>query len=224
MSDVLVSPSILSADFAKLAEAAQQMEQAGADWLHVDVMDGHFVPNITIGPVVVKSLKKYTSLPLDVHLMIMDPLKYAEPFAKAGASGLTFHFEAVRYPEMIIQEYKKLNLKPGMSIKPRTPGQLALPYLKDLSVILIMTVEPGFGGQSFMADMIPKIKEISEYIEKNNLECKVEVDGGINSETAIQSIEAGAEVLVAGNAIFNSPDPIQKVKELKSLSQYRVQT
>ena len=213
----LIAPSILSADFAKLADAAQAMESAGADLLHVDVMDGHFVPNLTIGPVVVKSLRKHTSLPLDVHLMITDPLQYGEAFAKAGAWGLTFHYEAVWYPEVVIQEFRKLGVRPGMSIKPGTPAKLALPHLKDLNLILIMTVEPGFGGQSFMDDMLPKIREIAGYIRENKLDCRIEVDGGINAETGRATVDAGAEILVAGNAIFNAPDPAQAVGALRSL-------
>jgi ribulose-phosphate 3-epimerase len=214
---VLIAPSILSADFAKLADAAQLMEQAGADWLHVDVMDGHFVPNLTIGPVVVKSLKKHTKLPMDVHLMITDPLMYGEAFAKAGAWSLTFHQEAAVYPEVVISEFKKLGVKVGMSIKPKTPAALAIPHLKDLDVLLIMTVEPGFGGQSFMADMLPKIKEIAAYIRTHNLSCRIEVDGGIDAVTGRQAVAAGANVLVAGNSVFSSSDPIQMVKTLKSL-------
>jgi len=218
MSNILVVPSILSADFAKLAEAAQAMEQAGADWLHVDVMDGHFVPNITVGPIVVKWLKKYSKLPLDVHLMISDPLTYAEPFAKSGADGLTFHLEAVRHPEVVINEIKRLGLKPGISIKPNTKASLVLPYLKDLHLVLVMTVEPGFGGQSFMEDMVPKIKEISDHIKANNLSCLVEVDGGITPETGRKTVEAGANMLVAGNAIFKDPNPAQVVQALKSIT------
>lgn len=217
MSSILISPSILSADFAKLADEAKLMEKAGADWLHVDVMDGHFVPNLTIGPVVVKSLKKHTSLPLDVHLMITDPLTYAEPFAKAGSWGMTFHQEAVKDPSAVIKEFQRLGVKPGMSIKPKTPASAALPYLKDLNVILIMTVEPGFGGQSFMADMVPKIREISAYIRQNNLNCKIEVDGGIDERTGAVCVEAGANVLVAGNAIFNTPDPVKAAQALKAI-------
>lgn len=215
MSQVLLSPSLLSADFAKLAEAAQLMEKAGADWLHIDVMDGHFVPNITIGPIVVRSLKQHTKLPMDVHLMITDPIKYAEPFAKAGAWGMTFHVEAVKDPSAVIREFVRLGVKPGISLKPKTPASTVLPFLKDLNVVLVMTVEPGFGGQSFMADMIPKIKEISTYIKTNKLSCKVEVDGGIDSSTGKLCVEAGADVLVAGNSIFNSPDPIKAVQVLK---------
>ncbi|MFN0116797.1 MAG: ribulose-phosphate 3-epimerase [Elusimicrobiota bacterium] len=217
-SQVLISPSILSADFADLASAAKLMEKAGADWLHIDVMDGHFVPNLTVGPVVVKSLKKHTSLPMDVHLMITDPLKYAEPFAKAGAWGLTFHIEAVTDPIKVIQEYKKLGVKPGMSIKPGTPVSAIKPFLKDLNLVLVMTVEPGFGGQSFMRDMLPKVREISHYIRENRLDCKIEVDGGIDVLTGQETVAAGADVLVAGNAIFNTPDPLQAVKALKAIS------
>jgi len=212
----LIAPSILSADFAKLADAAHLMEKAGADWLHVDVMDGHFVPNLTIGPVVVKSLKKHTKLPMDVHLMISDPLGYGEAFAKAGAWGLTFHIEATNDPAAVIAEYKRLGVKPGMSIKPKTPASAALPYLKDLNVILIMTVEPGFGGQSFMADMMPKVKEISDYVRANKLDCRIEVDGGIDPATASLAVKAGANVLVAGNAIFGAPDPVAAVQKLRA--------
>lgn len=215
---IILSPSILSADFATLADAAKQMEKAGADWLHIDVMDGHFVPNLTIGPVVVKSLKKHTSLPMDVHLMITDPFTYTEPFVKAGAWGVTFHVEAVKEPARVIEEIKRCGAKPGMSLKPKTPASAVLPYLKDLNVVLIMTVEPGFGGQSFMADMIPKIQNIADYIKKNNLDCKIEIDGGIDLKTAPLVIQAGAHAIVAGNAIFNTPDPILAAQQLKSLS------
>jgi ribulose-phosphate 3-epimerase len=215
---VLVAPSILSADFGRLAEQVKMVEDAGADWLHVDVMDGHFVPNITIGPPVVNSLKKYTKLPLDVHLMITDPLKYADAFIKAGAWNLTFHQEAVEYPEVVIAEFKHMGVKPGMSIKPRTPARLAIPYLKDLNVILVMTVEPGFGGQAFMPEVLPKIKEISDYIKKHNLSCKVEVDGGVDPETGLKVVQAGANVLVAGNAVFTAQNPHGMVQTLKNIS------
>lgn len=213
-----IAPSILSADFAKLGAEVAAITEAGADMVHVDVMDGHFVPNITIGPVVVKSLKKHTKLPLDVHLMISDPIKYAEPFAKAGAWGLTFHVEAIKDPAAVIAEFKRLGVKPGASIKPKTPASAVIPYLKDLHLVLVMTVEPGFGGQSFMPDMIPKIKEISDYIRQNKLDCKIEVDGGIDATTGAQTVAAGADVLVAGNAIFNTPDPIQALRSLKAIS------
>jgi ribulose-phosphate 3-epimerase len=215
---VLVAPSILSADFACLADEAHLMEKAGADWLHVDVMDGHFVPNITIGPVVVKSLKKHTLLPLDVHLMITDPLKYAEPFAKAGAWGLTFHLESTPNPADVIATIAKLGVKPAASIKPKTPALEIFPYLKDLHHVLIMTVEPGFGGQAFMADMLPKIREISGYIKTHNLACQIEVDGGIDAITGADCVKAGADVLVAGNFVFTAKDPMTAVQSLKRLA------
>lgn len=219
MSNVLISPSILSADFAALGNAAQLMEKAGADWLHIDVMDGHFVPNITIGPVVVKSLKKQTRLPLDVHVMISDPMKYAEPFAKAGAWGITFHVEAVQDPAAVINELKRLGIRPGISLKPKTPASAVLPYLKDVHVVLVMTVEPGFGGQAFMPEVIPKIKEIATVIQEHRLPCLVEVDGGIDSVSAPRVVAAGAHVLVAGNAIFNTPDPLLAFQRLRQITQ-----
>lgn len=215
---VLVAPSILSADFAILADEAKLMEKAGADWLHVDVMDGHFVPNLTIGPVVVKSLKKHTSLPLDVHLMITDPMAYAEPFAKAGAWGLTFHIEATPDPADVILRFKELGVKPAASLKPKTPASAILPFLKDLHHVLIMTVEPGFGGQSFMADMLPKITEISNYIKTNHLGCLIEVDGGIDAETGRRCAQAGANVLVAGNYVFSALNPTDAVRSLKKIA------
>ncbi len=214
---VLIAPSILSADFARLADAAQMLEKGGADWLHVDVMDGHFVPNLTIGPVVVKSLKKHTQLPMDVHLMITDPIQYAEPFAKAGAWGLTFHVEAVQDSAAVIREFQRLGVRPGASIKPKTPASAVIPFLKDLNVVLVMSVEPGFGGQSFMPEVLPKVRELKDYIRKHNLSCKVEVDGGIDMKTAGPTIEAGADVLVAGNAIFGAPDPLSALRDLKAL-------
>ena len=217
MKKVLVAPSILSADFGRLADEAKLMEQAGADWLHVDVMDGHFVPNITIGPVVVKSLRKHTVLPLDVHLMISDPMKYIEPFAKAGAWGLTFHIESTPSPQGVIAAIQKLGAKPAVSLKPKTPASAVLPYLKDLHHVLVMTVEPGFGGQSFMPDMLPKIEEIATYIKRNDLKCLIEVDGGIDVSTGTACVKAGADVLVAGNFVFSATDPVQSVRSLKTI-------
>jgi ribulose-phosphate 3-epimerase len=214
----LISPSILSADFARLSDEAKLMEKAGADWLHVDVMDGHFVPNLTIGPVVVKSLKKHTMLPLDVHLMITDPLKYAEPFAKAGAWGMTFHLEAVADPAEVIREIKRLGVRPGISIKPKTPAKEVFPFLKDLHLVLVMTVEPGFGGQSFMADMLPKVRDIAAQIKAQKSDCLIEVDGGIDAKTGKECVDAGANVLVAGNSIFNASDPLEATRALKKIA------
>jgi ribulose-phosphate 3-epimerase len=218
MPSPLIAPSILSANFARLADDVAVVEKGGADWLHVDVMDGHFVPNLTIGPVVVQSLKKCTKLPLDVHLMITDPLTYAAPFAKAGAWGLTFHVESVRNNGVIIDQFEKLGVKPAASIKPKTPVSAVLPILKRLHHILVMTVEPGFGGQSFMADMLPKVRELRAAIDKNKWTCLIEVDGGINVETGKQCLEAGADVLVAGNSIYGAPNPAKALEDLKKLS------
>lgn len=206
MSKVIISPSILSADFANLERDIKRVEDAGADWLHVDVMDGHFVPNITIGVPVVKSIKKIANIPLDVHLMIENPEKYVEPFAKAGADILTFHYEAVEDVNAIIGLIKSFGIKAGMSIKPKTNPNEVLQYLPNLDLLLVMTVEPGFGGQSFMPDCAEKLQIIKQNSSENLI---IQVDGGINAETAKICTEKGANSLVAGNYIYNS-DNIQK--------------
>ena len=206
MSKVIISPSILSADFANLERDIKRVEEAGADWLHVDVMDGHFVPNITIGVPVVKSIKKVANIPLDVHLMIENPEKYIEPFAKAGADILTFHYEAVQDVNGIIDLIKSFGVKAGMSIKPKTNAEDVIQYLNDLDLLLIMTVEPGFGGQSFMSDCADKLPVIKENAHEKLI---IQVDGGINAETARICTSKGANSLVAGNYIYNSPN-IQK--------------
>jgi len=209
MSKIIVSPSILSADFANLERDIKRVEEAGADWLHVDVMDGHFVPNITIGVPVVKSIKKIANIPLDVHLMIENPEKYVEPFAKAGADILTFHYEAVKDIKSIIDLIKSFGMKAGMSIKPKTNPQEILQYLSDLDLLLVMTVEPGFGGQSFMSDCAEKLPIIKENAHEKLI---IQVDGGINAETARICTLKGANSLVAGNYIYNSEN-IQKAIE-----------
>ena len=209
MSKVIISPSILSADFANLERDIKRVEKAGADWLHVDVMDGHFVPNITIGVPVVKSIKKVASIPLDVHLMIENPEKYIEPFAKAGADILTFHYEAVQDVKGIIDLIKSFGVKAGMSIKPKTNAKEVIKYLNDLDLLLVMTVEPGFGGQSFMSDCADKLPIIKQNAKDNLI---IQVDGGINAETAKICTSKGANSLVAGNYVYNSQD-IQKAIE-----------
>ena len=209
MSKVIISPSILSADFANLEQDIKRVEEAGADWLHVDVMDGHFVPNITIGVPVVKSIKKVANIPLDVHLMIENPEKYIEPFAKAGADILTFHYEAVQDVNGIIDLIKSFGVKAGMSIKPKTNAEDVIQYLNDLDLLLIMTVEPGFGGQSFMSDCADKLPVIKENAHEKLI---IQVDGGINAETARICTLKGANSLVAGNYIYNSEN-IQKAIE-----------
>lgn len=215
----LIAPSILSADFARLAEEVRRVEKAGADWLHVDVMDGHFVPNLTIGPVVVHWLKKCTRLPLDTHLMIEHPEKYIPAFARAGAWNITVHREACRRPRETIRLIRRQGCRAGMSIRPRTPVESLAPYLKDLDVVLVMTVEPGFGGQSFMADMLPKVRWLRENWKRRGKSPRwIEVDGGINAETAPLTVHAGANVLVAGNAIFAAPDPAAALKNIRRRS------
>ena len=214
MGNVIVSPSILSANFANLENDIKRVEDAGADWLHIDVMDGHFVPNITIGVPVVKSIKKITNLPLDVHLMIENPGNYVEPFVKAGADIITFHYEAVMENSVIelIEYIKSFNVKAGMSIKPKTSPDKVIKYLGYLDLLLIMTVEPGFGGQSFMEDCADKIDVINRNANKNLI---IQVDGGINCQTAKKCLEKGASSLVAGSYIYNSPDIKGAINSLK---------
>lgn len=196
----MVAPSILSADFANLEKEIQAVTQAGADWIHVDVMDGHFVPNITIGIPVIKSIKKVSPLPLDVHLMIDEPERYIEDFIKAGSDYLTIHIEATKDPVKSLQRIRELGAKAGITLRPGTSLDLVLPVLPLCDLVLVMTVEPGFGGQSFMADQIAKISRLRQEINSKQLSCLIEVDGGINAETAKLCHEA--DVFVAGSYVF----------------------
>lgn len=209
---IYVSPSILSADFANLERDIKRIEDGGADWVHVDVMDGHFVPNITIGAPVVASIRKVTKLPLDVHLMIENPEKYVEPFVKAGADILTFHYECGTDIKKTIDLIKSFGIKVGLSIKPKTTPDVVFPYLKDLDLLLVMTVEPGFGGQKFMQDCADKIPVIKEKAPENLI---IQVDGGINAETARICTFYGANSLVAGNYIYKSADIKSAIKSLR---------
>lgn len=210
MKKILIAPSLLSADFAKLKEDIKRVEAAGADWLHIDVMDGHFVPNITIGPVVVKAIKKNAKVPLDVHLMISDPEKYALPFIRAGSDIVTFHVEAVKDPAAVISLIKTNGRKAGISIKPNTEVSAITAYLKQIDLVLVMSVEPGFGGQDFMDIALPKIRELRRLYKGD-----ISVDGGINEQNAVLVKEAGANVLVAGSYIFGGKDYKKAIASLR---------
>ena len=210
---VRISASILSADFRKLEQEIKKVEKAGADLIHIDVMDGHFVPNITIGPLIVKACRKITKLPLDVHLMIENPDKYIVPFAKAGADLITIHVEASKDIERDIQLIKDNKVKPGLVVNPATPIEKVFPYLDKISMVLLMSVNPGFEGQKFMPEVLPKIRKLKKYIADsphlsvgNYKPLDIEVDGGINPDNVKEVISAGANVLVAGSAIFYAKD------------------
>lgn len=213
-SNFLIAPSILSANFARLGEEIAAVEKAGADWIHVDVMDGHFVPNLTIGAPVVKSLRPVTKLPLDVHLMIESPEKYIESFCKAGADYLTIHVESTNAVEKTLLRIRELGVKPGITLRPRTPVEAIFPFLKLVDLVLVMTVEPGFGGQSFMTDQVAKIDAIRAELKRQGHEALIEVDGGVNAETAQQL--RSADVLVAGNYVF-SQDYAKAIRTLKDI-------
>ena len=211
-SHFLVAPSILSADFSRLKEEIAAVESAGADWIHVDVMDGHFVPNLTIGAPVVKSLRKVTHLPLDVHLMIERPERFIQDFAEAGADYLTIHVESTTEVEASLKKIRQLKMKPGITLKPKTPVERLLPFLPLVDLILVMTVEPGFGGQSFMHDQVAKITWLRRELDQLKSPALIEVDGGINAQTA--GLVKGADVLVAGNFIFGN-DYTTAIAQLK---------
>lgn len=215
---VKVAPSILSADFVNLERDIRALKESGADYVHVDVMDGLFVPNITIGIPVVAAIRRITDMPLDVHLMIDRPLRYVDDFCKVGSDLLTVHVEADTQENTLaaLKRIRENGVRAAISVKPKTPAEAVLPFLPYCDLILVMTVEPGFGGQSFMQDMMPKLKTIRGYIDAQNPSCELEVDGGVNTETARICRENGANVLVAGSAYFKAADPAAFVRAVKA--------
>lgn len=212
---VKIAPSILSADFSKLGEEIRDVEKGGADYIHVDVMDGHFVPNITIGPLIVEAIRPVTKLPLDVHLMIENPDQYIEAFAKAGADYITVHVEACHHLHRTIHHIKSFGVKAGVVLNPATPVNAIEHIIDDVDMVLLMTVNPGFGGQKFIHSVLPKISAVKEMADAKGLELEIEIDGGVNEETAKLCIEAGANVLVAGSAVYNKEDRAQAIAAIK---------
>lgn len=211
-----IAPSMLSCDFSKMGEEIIRMDRAGADYMHLDVMDGAFVPNITFGAPVIKAVRGFTDVPFDVHLMIDNPLKYIDDFVNAGADIITFHVEAKSDIRATIEKIKSCGVKAGLVIKPNTPAEAVYPYLKDIYMVLIMTVEPGFGGQSFMEDMLPKVSEIREEAERQGVSIVIEADGGINEKTIGKCSEAGIDICVSGTGVFKAENAKEAIERLRA--------
>ena len=211
-----IAPSLLSCDFAKMGEEIIRMDKAGADYMHLDVMDGAFVPNITFGAVVIKAVRPLTKVPFDVHLMIDNPLNYIEDFVKAGADIITFHVEAKSDIQQTIDKINSFHIQSGLVIKPNTPAEVVFPYLKTIDMVLIMTVEPGFGGQSFMADMLPKALQIKEEAMRQGTDIVIEADGGINEKTISQCAEYGIDICVSGTGVFKAENAKEAIERLRA--------
>ncbi|MDQ7094757.1 ribulose-phosphate 3-epimerase [Desulfosporosinus sp. PR] len=212
---IQLAPSILSADFSRLGEQVHLIEEAGAEVLHIDVMDGHFVPNLTFGPALVKALRPHSKMRFDVHLMVEEPERFISEFAAAGADHITFHLEASQHVHRVVQQIKELGLTAGIALNPATQLDGLKYILEDLDMVLLMTVNPGFGGQKFIPNVLPKIQVLHHHIEHKQSPCQIEVDGGINLETAAQVVLAGADILVAGSAVFDQADPKLAVERLR---------
>jgi ribulose-phosphate 3-epimerase len=212
-----LSASILSADFGRLAEQVREAEQAGVDWIHVDVMDGHFVPNITIGPAVTKAIRRVTSLPLDVHLMISNPERYVEAFVEAGADWLGIHVEATVHLERLIQQIKDAGAKAAVTLNPATPLNCLEYVLQDVDMVLLMTVNPGFSGQKFIRGVLPKIRQLRRMIDEQKLNVLIQVDGGVATDTVSDIVAAGADVLVSGSGLFNHKPVAENLRQLREL-------
>jgi ribulose-phosphate 3-epimerase len=212
---VLVSPSLLSSDFGRLAEEVRAVEAAGADWIHVDVMDGRFVPNLTLGPVVVQAIKKAATRPLDVHLMIVEPERYIDAFVKAGADILTVHVEACTHLHRVLQQIRQAGARPAVVLNPVTPLTAVEEVLDEVEMVLLMSVNPGFGGQSFIPQTVDRVRRLRAMLDARGLNTDIEVDGGINAETARRVVEAGASVLVAGSHVFGSKDYAAAIRSLR---------
>ncbi|TAA70434.1 ribulose-phosphate 3-epimerase [Planococcus salinarum] len=216
---IKIAPSILAANFAKLGEEVAEVEKAGADWIHIDVMDGHFVPNISFGAVVMEAIRPLTKLPFDVHLMIENADRYVESFAKAGADYITVHVEANPHLHRTIQLIRSFGVKPGVVLNPHTPVEAILPILEDIDLVLFMTVNPGFGGQKFIESVLPKVEQLAAIIKEKGLDIDIEIDGGINEETIAACAKAGANVFVAGSAIYGQEDRAAALQRIKKAGQ-----